>query len=405
MSTPIIDKETRVALLESVDRFVKHRLSPNAQSIDDAGVFPREMYREFAELGVFQLSLSEAEGGCGPDLNAQFRISERLARESVAFAISVSNCADCMAPIASAATKETKEIYLPGIISGKFVPAFCLSEPQGGSDVAAMTTVAERDGDEYVLNGLKMWITSAPVADVFVVFAKTDIAAGHKGITGFVVPRSANGLTIGTAEQLLGLHSSPTAEVSFVNVRVPVEARLGVEGSGFRLAMETMDEARVNIAFCALGAAAKAVETAVEYARSRKQFGKPIIDHQALGFMVTELVTGLVSARAVVASAVKALAEKNGRKPSIYAAMAKQVATDFAMLAAVNAAQVLGGYGLTRSYPIARLIRDCKALQIFEGTNEIQKWIIARELGRNGLDIYEMDDLMESATGSNTLER
>nr|WIE91221.1 acyl-CoA dehydrogenase family protein [Mesorhizobium sp. WSM4875] len=381
--------------MESVDRFCRDKLAPQAQRIDDDGVFPLELYREFAALGIFGLWAPEDDGGVGQDLIAPLKISERLARHNVAFAISVSNCGDCIAPIVASGSAEIKARYLPRILSGEIVPAFCLSEPSGGSDVASMTSSALRDGDHYVLNGRKMWITSAPVAEVFVVFAKTDPQAGHKGITAFVVPRDAGGLTVGAPERLLGLHSSPTAEVSFSNVRVPIEARLGEEGSGFRLAMITMDEARVNIACCALGAAASAVETAVAYSRERTQFGKPIIDHQGLGFEVADLVTGLATARAIVADAVLAMAQAEGRRPGLYAAMAKKVASDFAMEAAVKATQVLGGYGLTRSYPTARLIRDCKALQIFEGTNEIQKWIISRELARSGLDLLELDDLLD----------
>ena len=395
MSHAGIDKDVRKAIMESVDRFCRDQLAPRAQQIDDDGVFPMELYRQFADLGVFGLWVPEEDGGVGQDLIAPLKISERLARHNVAFAISVSNCGDCIAPIVAKGSDEVKARYLPRILSGEIVPAFCLSEPSGGSDVAAMTTTALRNGDEYVLNGRKMWITSAPVAEVFVVFAKTDPGAAHKGITAFIVPRDAEGLSIGAPEKLLGLHSSPTAEVSFTNVRVPAANRLGDEGTGFRLAMITMDEARVNIACCALGAAAAAVETAVEYARERKQFGVPIIDHQGLGFEVADLVTGLATARAIVANAVLAMSQAKGRRPGIYAAMAKKVASDFAMEAAVKATQVLGGYGLTRSYPTARLMRDCKALQIFEGTNEIQKWIISRELARNGLDLLDMDDLLD----------
>lgn len=395
MSHGAIDRDVRKAIMESVDRFCQAKLAPRAQRIDDDGIFPLELYREFAALGIFGLWAPEEDGGVGQDLIAPLKISERLARHNVAFAISVSNCGDCIAPIVASGSAEIKARYLPRILSGEIVPAFCLSEPSGGSDVASMTSSALRDGDHYVLNGRKMWITSAPVAEVFVVFAKTDPQAGHKGITAFVVPREADGLTVGAPERLLGLHSSPTAEVSFSNVRIPVEARLGEEGSGFRLAMITMDEARVNIACCALGAAASAVETAVEYSRERTQFGKPIIDHQGLGFEVADLVTGLATTRAIVADAVLAMAQAKGRRPGLYAAMAKKVASDFAMEAAVKATQVLGGYGLTRSYPTARLIRDCKALQIFEGTNEIQKWIISRELARSGLDLLELDDLLD----------
>ncbi|QIR86842.1 acyl-CoA dehydrogenase family protein [Paracoccus sp. AK26] len=394
MSHTGIDPDVRKAIMESVDRFCREQLGPRAQQIDDDGVFPMELYHQFADLGIFGLWVPEEDGGVGLDLIAPLKISERLARHNVAFAISVSNCGDCIAPIVANGSEEVKALYLPQILSGEMVPAFCLSEPAGGSDVAAMTSTAVRDGDDYILNGRKMWITSAPVAGVFVVFAKTDPAAGHKGITAFVVPRDAEGLSVGAPERLLGLHSSPTAEVSFTNVRVPVGNRLGEEGTGFRLAMITMDEARVNIACCALGAAATAVETAVEYSRERKQFGVPIIDHQGLGFEVADLVTGLATARAIVGNAVQAMAEGKGRLPGVYAAMAKKVASDFAMEAAVTATQVLGGYGLTRSYPTARLMRDCKALQIFEGTNEIQKWIISRELARNGLDLLEMDDLL-----------
>lgn len=394
MSHTGIDPDVRKAIMESVDRFCREQLGPQAQQIDDDGLFPMELYRQFADLGIFGLWVPEEDGGVGQDLIAPLKISERLARHNVAFAISVSNCGDCIAPIVANGSEEVKARYLPQILSGEMVPAFCLSEPAGGSDVAAMTSTAVRDGDDYILNGRKMWITSAPVAGVFVVFAKTDPAVGHKGITAFVVPRDAEGLSVGAPEKLLGLHSSPTAEVSFTNVRVPVGNRLGEEGTGFRLAMITMDEARVNIACCALGAAATAVETAVEYSRERKQFGVPIIDHQGLGFEVADLVTGLATARAIVGNAVQAMAEGRGRLPGVYAAIAKKVASDFAMEAAVTATQVLGGYGLTRSYPTARLMRDCKALQIFEGTNEIQKWIISRELARNGLDLLEMDDLL-----------
>lgn len=379
--------------MDNVDRFCRDRLAPEAAAIDEAGVFPLDLYREFAALGVLSLWVPEADGCSGPDLVAPLKISERLGRQSVSFAISVSNCGDCIGPIVQSARPEIKAEYLDRVVSGEIVPAFCLSEPAGGSDVAAMTTTARRAANGYVLNGRKTWITSAPVAEVFVVFAKTGPEAGHKGISAFVVPRSAPGLTVGKGEDLLSLNASPTAEVSFDEVEVPASALLGEEGAGFRLAMVTMDEARVNIACCALGAAATAVETAVEYARQRKQFGKPIIEHQGLGFIVADLVTGLATTRALVGNAVRALASGQGRRGSVYAAMAKQVASDFAMHAAIQATQVLGGHGLTRNSPTARLIRDCKALQIFEGTNEIQKWIVSRELSKNGIDILEIDDL------------
>lgn len=392
--------DTRRLLLDQVDRFARERLAPAAQAVDDAGVFPVELYREFAALGVFGIFVGEPDGGIGPDLIAACLVCERLARESLSFAITVSNCGDCLAPIAKAAPSQMRDDTMSGILSGEIIPAFCLSEASGGSDVVAMQMRARHDGDSYVLNGSKAWITSAPVANVMVIFAVTDPEASHRGISAFLVPRSSPGLNVGPAEDLLGLKSSPVATVNCVDVVVPAARRLGDEGAGFPLAMVAMDEARAVIAACAIGAAARAVETAVTYARERKQFGKPIIDHQGLGFLLADMVSGLASVRAILASAVLAIEHPVGRRAGTYAAIAKKAATDFAMKAAIDAAQVLGANGLTRSFPVARLIRDCKALQIFEGTNQIQQWIIARELARNGLDLIDLAGLLEEAGAS-----
>ncbi len=396
--------DTRRQLLDQVDRFARERLAPTAQAIDDAAVFPRELYSGFAALGIFGLFVSEEHGGMGPDLKAACLVCERLARENLAFAITVSNCGDCLAPIAKAPPSDLRDRALAGILSGDLIPAFCLSEAGGGSDVAAMKMRARREGDSYILNGSKSWITSAPVADLFLIFAVTDPEAGHKGISTFLVPRATPGLTIGPAEQLLGLNSSPVATVDCADVVVPLSCRLGAEGEGFRLAMMAMDDARAVIASCALGAATQAVETAIAYARQRQQFGKPIIDHQGLGFLLSDMVSGLATNRALLASAVQAIEHPVGRRAGVYAAIAKKSATDFAMQAAIDAAQVLGANGLTRATPVAQLIRDCKALQIFEGTNQIQQWIIARELARNGLDLIELAGLLEEAGGSTSSE-
>jgi alkylation response protein AidB-like acyl-CoA dehydrogenase len=386
-----LDNATRRAMLDSLDRFVRERLAPRAREIDDCNEFPRELYRGLAELGVFGLWAPPAFGGCGPDLVMPLLVSERLARHSVAFTVSVANLGDCMTPIVTAGTDWARRRYLPGLVSGELVPCFCLTEPGGGSDVAAMTSSARRDGDAYVLSGRKMWITSAPVADVFVVFVKTDPEAGHRGITGFVVGRDAPGLHVGRPEALLGMRGSPTAEVVFEDVHVPPSARLGNEGDGFKLAMTTLDESRLNVAAMSLGAAAAAITEAVEYARVRTQFGKPIIEHQGLQFQLSNLVTELASARALWEKAVSVLARGPSRQASAYAAMTKLTASDLAMKAAIDAAQVLGAAGLSKSYPIERLIRDCKALQIFEGSNEIQRWSIGRQLQKSGLMLEEVD--------------
>jgi len=387
-----LDLATRKEFLDGpVARFVSERLSKVAGEIDDRAEFPLSLYREIAGLGVLGLSIPEQYGGFGDSAASMVHVLEAVAAESVSFAISLANCNDCAAPILHGGTEVQKQTYLPKLISGEIVPAFCLSEPAGGSDVASMTTVAKRSGEGYVISGRKMWITSAPAAHLFLVFAKTDVDAGTKGISAFLVPRDSEGLVVGAPEELLGTRASPIAEVSFESVFVPLSARVGGEGEGFKLAMTTLDESRIQIAAVGLGAARKAVEVAVAYARERVQFGKPIIEHQGLGFLIAELVTELASCQALLWQSVKVLESGDRSRSSVYAAMAKIRCSDLAMRASLDAAQVLGGYGLTKSYPIERLIRDSKGLQIFEGTNEIQKWIISRELKKHGLQLASPD--------------
>jgi len=382
------------ALLAQVDRFVRERLEPKAADIDAAGVFPTDLYKEFGSLGIFGLFAPQSYGGLGEDLRAACLITERLAKECLSFAISVSNCADCIAPIVQAGRQKVLDSILPGILAGELIPAFCLSEASGGSDVVAMKMHATKVNGGYRLEGEKTWITSATAADVYIMFAKTDATAGHKGLSAFVVPRTAENLTIGAAEALLGLRASPVATVTCTGTFVPDDFLLGSEGDGFKLAMSAMDHARVVIASCALGAAGKAVETAVEYARTRQQFGKPIIEHQGLGFILADLVAELAESRAFVANAIIEVEEGSPQRAGLYAAMAKKTASDFAMRAAIDAAQVLGANGLSKAYPVERLIRDCKALQIFEGTNQIQQWIIARQLAKNGISLTGLAELL-----------
>jgi len=389
-----LDPQDLEVLLVQVDRFAREKLEPNATSIDSAGVFPTELYKEFGNLGIFGLFAPQSHGGLGEDLRAACLVTERLAKDCLSFAISVSNCADCIAPIVQAGRQQVLSSILPGILSGALIPAFCLSEATGGSDVVAMKTRATKVEGGYRLEGEKTWITSATAADVFIIFAKTDANAGHKGLSAFVVPRTAGNLVIGAAESLLGLRASPVATVTCTGTFVPDEFLLGSEGDGFKLAMAAMDHARVVIASCALGAASRAVDTAVEYARVRHQFGKPIIEHQGLGFLLADLVTGLAESRSLVANAVFEVEAGDPRRTGLYAAMAKKVASDFSMRAAIDAAQVLGANGLSRAFPIERLIRDCKALQIFEGTNQIQQWIIARQLAKNGVSLTELSELL-----------
>jgi alkylation response protein AidB-like acyl-CoA dehydrogenase len=372
-------------ILETVDRFVRERLEPRAAEIDATGEFPRDLYGGAAELGLFGLWIPEEFGGIGPDHTTPLLISERLARASASFALIFSNCGDACTPIVQAGSEAVKRKFLPGIASGELIPCFALSEPGAGSDAASITTAAVRRGDEYVISGRKAWCTNGAVGDVYTVFVKTDPAAGSRGVSAFVLPRDAKGLVIGRSESLLGLHGSPTTQLFFEDVRVPAEYRLGEEGEGFKIAMVSLDEARLNCAAMALGVATAALDCALKYARERTQFGKPIIQHQGLQFLLAEDAARLAASRSLWEKAMALLAQDRSRQVSTFAAMAKLVATEAAMRITTNAVQVLGGNGLSRDYPVERMMRDVKAFEIFDGTNQIQKMLIGRHLEKLGL--------------------
>jgi alkylation response protein AidB-like acyl-CoA dehydrogenase len=380
-----MEPETRSQILETVDKLARERVAPRAAEIDAADEFPRDLYDAAGELGLFGLWIPEAYGGIGPDLISPLLISERLSRASAAFALIFSNCGDACTPIVHAGGEELKRRWLPGIAAGKLIPCFALSEPGAGSDAASIATQARRDGDYYVINGRKSWCTNGAVGDVFVVFAKTDPAGGNRGVSAFAVPRDMPGFSRGRNENLLGLRGSPTTQLSFDNVRVPASFRLGEEGEGFKIAMISLDEARLNCSAMAIGVARAALDMGVAYAKERIQFGKPIIQHQGLQFLLAEDAAHLAAATSLWESAMKMLESDRGRRASTYAAMTKLVATDMAMRVTTNAVQTLGGNGLTRDYPVERMMRDVKAFQIFDGTNQIQKMLIGRHLEKAGL--------------------
>lgn len=375
----------QVQILATVDRLATERVLPRAAEIDRTGAFPRDLYAAAGELGLFGLWIPEEYGGIGPDLATPLLISERLARASATFALIYSNCGDACTPIVHAAPEHLKRKYLPGIARGKLIPCFSLSEPGAGSDAAGIITAARRDGDHYVIDGRKCWCTNGSVGDVFIVFAKTDREAGNRGVSAFLVPRGIPGLSIGRDEDLLGLRGSPTTQLLFEGVRVPVDHRLGEEGEGFKIAMTSLDEARLNCAAMALGVATAALEQAVAYARERIQFGKPIIQHQGLQFLLAEAAAELAAARCLWESTMKLVAVEPGRRASTFAAMTKLMATEAAMRVTTDAVQVLGGNGLSKDYPLERMMRDVKAFQIFDGTNQIQKMLIGRYLEKAGL--------------------
>ena len=380
-----IDAEERELILAGIDRLVREKIAPRAAEIDASNQFPSDLYAAAADLGLLGLWVPEEYGGSGPDLVTPLLISERFARVSPSFSLVYSNCGDAATPIVHAAPEHLKREWLPRIVSGEVIPCFSLSEPDAGSDAAAIVTRAERRGDEYVINGRKCWCTNGSVGGVYVLFAKTDPEARHKGVSAFLVPRDTPGLSMGRDEDLIGLRGSPTTELIFDDARLPADHLLGNEGEGFKLAMVTLDEARLNCAAMAVGAATGAVEYALAYARDRVQFGKPIIEHQGLQFLLAEMTAELAAARALWEQAIGKLAGETSRRASTYAAMAKLICTQAAMRIAVDAVQVLGGYGLSKAYPVERVMRDVKALEIFDGTNQIQKMLIGRYLQKEGM--------------------
>ncbi|MGH6953519.1 MAG: acyl-CoA dehydrogenase family protein, partial [Alphaproteobacteria bacterium] len=317
------DSATREAMLESVDRLIRDRVAPRAKELDDSSTFPHDLYREAAKLGLFGLWTPEAYGGLAGDMRTALLIAERFARVSPTFALIFANCGDATIPLVMAASERVKREWLPGIASGEIVPCFALTEPKGGSDAAAITTRARRDGDGYVLDGRKMWITNGTVGGVYLVFAKTDPEAGGRGVSAFVVPRGAPGFSIGREESLIGLHGSPVCELIFEGVPVPADARVGAEGEGFKIAMLTLDEARLNAAAISLGIARASIECAIGYAKERVQFGVPIIEHQGLQFLIAELLTEYHAAKALWEKTVDMVEREQTREASAYCAMTK----------------------------------------------------------------------------------
>jgi alkylation response protein AidB-like acyl-CoA dehydrogenase len=379
------DQATRRHILDTVDRLVRERVAPRAAEIDRTDEFPRDLWQAAAEAGLFALGIPEEYGGLGRDFVTPLLISERIARVSAAFALTFNNTTDSAVPIVARATESIKAKYLPRLARGEIIPCIAFTEPQGGSDMAAMRTRAERAPGGYRITGRKMWCTNGVVGDVFTVFAKTDPDAGHRGITAFVVERGAAGFTIGRTESLIGLHGSPTTELIFEDMFVSAESRLGEEGEGFRIGVITLDESRLHCAATALGVATAALDHAVTYARERIQFGKPVIEHQGLQFLIAECATELAAARALWERTTEMILERHDRRASTFAAMTKLICSDLSMKITTEAVQVMGAAGLSTAYPVERFMRDAKAFQIYDGTSQIQKSIIGRQIAKDGL--------------------
>jgi alkylation response protein AidB-like acyl-CoA dehydrogenase len=381
----MFDADTRDGILSGIERLIAERIAPRAAEIDRDNAFPQDLWKAGAEIGLFRLGIPEEYGGLGRDILTPLVISERIARVCAAFALTFNNTTDSVVPLAEAGTEVVKKRYLPAVANGEIVPCISITEPQGGSDVASIRSLARRKGSHYVLSGRKAWCSNATVGGVFTIFAKTDPAAGHAGLSAFAVPSTAPGLRVGQAEDLIGLRGSPVAEIALEDVEVPLDHLLGREGDGFKIAMLTLDESRLHCAATALGVATTALERALDYAREREQFGQPIVRHQGIQFMLAEMATQLAAARALWEKAVAKLLADHTREASLYAGMTKLFCSELCMKLTVDAVQIFGANGLSRPYGVERLMRDAKAFQIYDGTSQIQQLAIGKHLGRNGL--------------------
>ncbi|MCS0639540.1 acyl-CoA dehydrogenase family protein [Streptomyces sp. LP05-1] len=364
-------------LMALVRDIARREIAPRAAAEEEAGHFPRETFSLLSGSGLLGLAYPAEFGGGEQPYEVYLQVLEELAavRLTVGLGVSVHTLA-CHA-LAGYGTKEQKAEHLPAMLGGGLLGAYCLSEPSAGSDAASLRTKAVRDGDDWVLTGTKAWITHGGVADFCTVLARTGGEGAH-GITAFLVPGDAEGLSAAAPEKKMGMKGSPTAQLHFDGVRVPDARRLGDEGQGFSIALSALDSGRLGIAACAVGVAQAALDEAVSYATGRRQFGRPIADFQGLRFLLADMATQVEAGRALYLAAARL--RDAGLPFSRQAAMAKLFCTDAAMRVTTDAVQVLGGYGYTADFPAERYFREAKVLQIVEGTNQIQRMVIARHL-------------------------
>ncbi|ADG10135.1 acyl-CoA dehydrogenase [Caulobacter segnis] len=372
--------EDQVAIQDAGRAFAEGQLAPHSADWDERKHFPVDVLRQAAELGFAGIYVNEDVGGSGLSRLDASIIFEALSYGDVPTAayLTIHNMASWM--IDRFGSEDLRKRYLPRLTSMELIASYCLTEPGSGSDAAAMRTTAKLDGDHYVLNGGKAFISGGGVSDVYVVMARTG-GEGAKGVSAFVVEKGTPGLSFGANERKMGWNAQPTAQVNFDNCRVPVENRIGQEGEGFRFAMMGLDGGRLNIASCSLGGAQFALDTAKAYLETRNQFGRPLKDFQALQFKLADMATELEAARLMVRRAAHALDNKHPEATKL-CAMAKRFATDAGFQVANDALQLHGGYGYLQDYPLERIVRDLRVHQILEGTNEIMRVIIARELFR-----------------------
>ncbi|MDI9833581.1 MULTISPECIES: acyl-CoA dehydrogenase family protein [unclassified Streptomyces] len=364
-------------LISLVRDIAQREIAPRAAEEEDAGRFPREVFTLLSESGLLGLPYDSEYGGGDQPYEVYLQVLEELAAARLTVGLGVSVHTLASYALATYGSKEQQVEHLPAMLGGGLLGAYCLSEPASGSDAASLRTRAVRDGDGWVITGTKAWITHGGIADFYTVMARTG-EEGPRGISAFLVPGDADGVSAAPPEKKMGMKGSPTAQVHFDGVRVGDDRRLGEEGQGFAIALSALDSGRLGIAACAIGVAQAALDEAVTYATERRQFGKPIADFQGLRFLLADMATQIEAGRALYLAAARL--KDAGRPFAKQAAMAKLHCTDTAMKVTTDAVQVLGGYGYTADFPAERYMREAKVLQIVEGTNQIQRMVIARHL-------------------------
>jgi butyryl-CoA dehydrogenase len=375
----VLDQD-HLMVRDALRTFVREAITPHAAAWDRERTFPKDVHRQLAELGAYGVLVPETYGGAGMDALALALILEEIAAGDggTSTAISVNNCPVCSI-LLTYGNDAQKRDWLTPLARGEMLGAFCLTEPQAGSDASALRTTATRDGDAYVLNGVKQFITSGKNGDVAIVMAVTDKAAGKRGISAFIVPTDTKGYIVARVEDKLGQHSSDTAQIIFEDCRVPAANLIGAEGEGYRIALSGLEGGRIGIAAQSVGMARAAFEAALSYAKERESFGAPLFSHQAVQFRLADMATQLEAARQLIWHAASL---KDAGQPCLTeAAMAKLFASEAAERICSAALQIHGGYGYLSDFPVERIYRDVRVCQIYEGTSDIQKILIARGLG------------------------
>jgi alkylation response protein AidB-like acyl-CoA dehydrogenase len=373
--------EEHLALREAVRDLALAKIAPRAAEIDESGEFPQDVFEVLRGAGFHAIHIPEAYAGEGGDALASSIVAEEIARVCGSSSLIPAVNKLGTTPLLVGGSEEIKQEYLPQVARGDAMFSYALSEREAGSDAASMKTRAVRDGDSYVLNGQKSWITNAGISKYYTVMAVTDPDAGPKGISAFVVHDDDPGFSLGTPERKLGMHGSPTREIFLENTRIPADRMIGPEGTGFSTAMRTLDITRITIGAQALGLAQGALDASIEYAKDRRQFGKAIAEFQGIQFMIADMAMKISAARSLIYEA-SAKCERMDPDLSYFGAAAKCFASDTGMSAATDAVQIFGGAGYVRDHPVERIMRDVKITQIYEGTNQIQRIVMARHLLR-----------------------